>query len=148
MSRGHLALTNSLTRRRSRHSDIFIKNNSGTKSGRISNPRVLNTPPFGPRKKQHLSSSSLQQPFLSIHSKRTTIVMRFINLLASVATVVSVALAAGKSNVVDLTPENFDSVVLAGKPALVEFFAVCPLSQFPFLLYSTNTPPLAMVRPL
>ncbi|KAF8149922.1 protein disulfide isomerase [Crassisporium funariophilum] len=35
------------------------------------------------------------------------------------------ALAAGvsASNVIDLTPENFDSVIGQGKPALVEFFA-------------------------
>lgn len=34
-----------------------------------------------------------------------------------------VAAAAAKSAVLDLIPSNFDSVALAGKPALVEFFA-------------------------
>lgn len=32
--------------------------------------------------------------------------------------------AALASNVVDLDPKNFDKIVLSGKPALVEFFAV------------------------
>jgi hypothetical protein len=35
------------------------------------------------------------------------------------------AAVAAASNVIDLTPKNFDDVVLkSGKPALVEFFAV------------------------
>lgn len=31
--------------------------------------------------------------------------------------------SAFASNVLDLTPENFDKTILAGTPALVEFFA-------------------------
>ncbi|KAI0071063.1 protein disulfide isomerase [Panus rudis PR-1116 ss-1] len=46
--------------------------------------------------------------------------MKFFTALATVAFTVVGALA---SNVIDLTPENFDSVVGQGKPALVEFFA-------------------------
>jgi hypothetical protein len=34
-----------------------------------------------------------------------------------------VATAALASNVIDLTPANFDDIVGSGKPALVEFFA-------------------------
>lgn len=43
-------------------------------------------------------------------------------LLAGLATV-SFASSAPDSAVIDLIPSNFDKIVLAGKPALVEFFA-------------------------
>jgi protein disulfide-isomerase A6 len=44
------------------------------------------------------------------------------------------AVASAKSNVIDLTPKNFDEIVLkSGKPALVEFFAVRPL--LPYICY-------------
>jgi len=45
-----------------------------------------------------------------------------------------VAVAAA-SNVIDLTPKNFDDVVLkSGKPALVEFFAVSLAPSLPMCL--------------
>jgi protein disulfide-isomerase A6 len=46
----------------------------------------------------------------------------------------AIAAVATAGNVVDLTPKNFDSVVLkSGKPALVEFFAVSPATRHPWL---------------
>lgn len=50
--------------------------------------------------------------------------MRGFGSLFSLASLLALATA---SNVLDLTPENFDKEVLkSGKPALVEFFAVSP----------------------
>jgi protein disulfide-isomerase A6 len=49
--------------------------------------------------------------------------MKHFSSLFSYACLVVAAVA---SNVIDLTPKNFDDVVLkSGKPALIEFFAVC-----------------------
>lgn len=51
--------------------------------------------------------------------------------LGSLFTFASLLLVATASNVVDLTPDNFDKEILkSGKPALVEFFAV---SSFEFV---------------
>jgi len=45
--------------------------------------------------------------------------------LGSLFTLASLLLVATASNVIDLTPDNFDKEILqSGKPALVEFFAV------------------------
>jgi hypothetical protein len=46
--------------------------------------------------------------------------MRTSSLLLSIALTAQSVLA---SNVIDLTPSNFDAIVDSGKPALVEFFA-------------------------
>jgi len=47
--------------------------------------------------------------------------------LGSLFTLASLLLVATASNVIDLTPDNFDKEILqSGKPALVEFFAVSP----------------------
>ena len=48
--------------------------------------------------------------------------MRFFTLFAAVVSL-SGALA---SNVIDLTPENFDTIVGQGKPALVELYVASP----------------------
>jgi hypothetical protein len=76
--------------------------------------------------------------------------MKLFSVLASVATFAAVAL--GSSHVVDLTPDNFDSVVGAGKPALVEFFAVSHLLYRFYVsmgvLDADNVLVLAMVWPL
>ena len=53
--------------------------------------------------------------------------MKAFGALFAYCTAVAVQVALATSNVIDLTPANFDDVVLkSGKPALVEFFAVCP----------------------
>ena len=74
--------------------------------------------------------------------------MKFLSVLASVATFAAVAL--GSSPVVDLTPDNFDSVVGAGKPALVEFFAVSRLFYIlcPTMAVLDADSAVAMVWPL
>lgn len=47
--------------------------------------------------------------------------------LGPLFTLASLLLVATASNVIDLTPDNFDKEILkSGKPALVEFFAVSP----------------------
>lgn len=46
--------------------------------------------------------------------------MRTSSLLLSIALTAQSVLA---SNVIDLTPSNFDAIIDSGKPALVEFFA-------------------------
>lgn len=55
--------------------------------------------------------------------------MKAFGALFAYCTAVVVQVALATSNVIDLTPANFDDVVLkSGKPALVEFFAVRPNS--------------------
>lgn len=61
--------------------------------------------------------------------------MRGFGSLFSLASLLALATA---SNVLDLTPENFDKEVLrSGKPALVEFFAVSPPPSLPWVLVLT-----------
>jgi protein disulfide-isomerase A6 len=58
------------------------------------------------------------------------------------------AVASASSNVIDLTPKNFDEIVLkSGKPALVEFFAVRPLLSHVCYLASITDFPVALVWP-
>lgn len=49
---------------------------------------------------------------------------------------VTLALSVTASKVVDLDGNNFDKLVGAGKPALVEFFApwVSSISRFPWII--------------
>jgi hypothetical protein len=71
--------------------------------------------------------------------------MRFSTLLTSVSSLLlaTLALAEGSSDVIDLTPANFNSVVSPEKLILVEFFA--PWYTVLLFLFFTEISPVPKV---